>query len=426
MRVRLGSPAPFLACLVLALLPLAVRAAAKDKCQGTKQERKQKLPPRSMSEAQLESVVTDYRAAVAAELDGVRKAVLERMELEQGKHLASGAPFDYDVLILSGGGAKGAFGAGFLEGWGTVPEGPDARPEFDMVTGVSTGALIAPFAFIGTDESYRAISDLYLDPQPNWARKRGLLPFLPKNSSLFNNCHLRDAIYAAIDPSVAKDVAAAAATHRVLLIGATNLDTGSGRAFDLGHVAQGGDPEAVREPMVSRLLASSAIPAAFAPVLIDGMLYADGGATTNLFIVTFPGPDGPIAQLQARRPGSPLPKIRVWVLVNQKLSPRQKAVQPRWLDVSGQSLETLTSTSQRFALSMLRDMAENARKERGVDVEIRLVSIPETAPEQQTKDMFDKAYMTSLGDLGRAMGANPSSWETELDAPFAVEAEAKP
>src|SRR5262245_19136920 len=67
----------------------------------------------------------------------------------------------FDILIISGGGDWGAFGAGFLKGWGKIPPGEMARPKFDIVTGVSTGALIAPFAFVGTDDAIERVVHLY-------------------------------------------------------------------------------------------------------------------------------------------------------------------------------------------------------------------------------------------------------------------------
>lgn len=130
---------------------IASPAATKKggKCEGTKQERKQKIEPRTLTESQLATLATEYGKVLAAERAGVKRAIFGRLEHERGAHLATGAPFVHDILVISGGGAKGAFGAGFLEGWGTVADGPMARPELDMVTGVSTGALIAPYAFIG-------------------------------------------------------------------------------------------------------------------------------------------------------------------------------------------------------------------------------------------------------------------------------------
>src|ERR1700750_1846627 len=80
-----------------------------------------------------------------------------------------------DILIISGGGDWGAFGTGFLKGWGKIPKSdPMARPDFDIVTGVSTGALIAPFAYIGSEAAIEQIVKLYRNPQPDWVKKRFL------------------------------------------------------------------------------------------------------------------------------------------------------------------------------------------------------------------------------------------------------------
>ena len=411
-----------LLALCLALAGFCVSAEAKkDQCEGTKEERKQKFAPRSMSDEKLASVVAAYEKTVAADLEGVRQAATRRLEREFKEHEATGAPFVYDVLVLSGGGSKGAFGTGFLEGWGTVKDGPDARPEFDMVTGVSTGALIAPFAFIGTDEAYSSIASLYANPEEDWAKKRGWLFFLPKHASLFNTCHLKDAIHERAAPGIVEAVGAGAAEDRLLLVGVTNLDIGRGRAIDLGHIALSRPAAEAREEIVDALLASSAIPGAFPPVLIDGMLYADGGATSNLFIVTFPGPGGPLSRFKETHPGAALPKIRLWVIVNQKLMAKQESIQPRWVSVSGQGLSVLTATSQRFALNAMRQMMREARDEKGLDVEMRLVSIPDSGPEPATPALFEKAYMIQLQELGRAMGADPSSWATTLPSAFAAD-----
>ncbi len=89
-----------------------------------------------------------------------------------------------DFLLLSGGGDHGAFGTGFLLGWANVPPGASALPKFDGVSGVSTGALIAPFAFLGTRADYETIDRLFRNPKPDWWKRRGLLFFLPDNASL--------------------------------------------------------------------------------------------------------------------------------------------------------------------------------------------------------------------------------------------------
>jgi hypothetical protein len=111
--------------------------------------------------------------------------VLERTKAEYDRNTNAGkAPPVIDILIVSGGGDWGAFGAGFLKGWKKVPgQQPLAMPEFDAVTGVSTGTLIAPFAFLGDEQSIDQIVNLYRNPEADWVRQRGFLYFLPDNIS---------------------------------------------------------------------------------------------------------------------------------------------------------------------------------------------------------------------------------------------------
>jgi len=116
---------------------------------------------------------------MAAVLARVRR---EQIEYAQGRRPA---PPVLDYLVISGGGDFGAFGAGVLKGWSRVPASdPLARPRaFDVVTGVSTGALIAPFAFVGDDDAIERINHLYRNPGPDWVKQRWPLFFLPNNIS---------------------------------------------------------------------------------------------------------------------------------------------------------------------------------------------------------------------------------------------------
>ena len=95
--------------------------------------------------------------------------------------------------------------------------------------------------------------------------------------------------------------------------------------------------------------------------------------------------------------------------------------EPKWLSVSGRALGTLTSTSQLFALDLIKTMVRDAKGERGFEAELHYVAIPEDAPKKTTKEMFDKEYMLQLEELGRRMGADPSSWLDEIPSAYGVE-----
>ena len=414
--IRNGRSVTTLLAAVLVIFAVAVpgEAKGKNKCEGTKKERKQKMAPRTIDDAQLLVILESYAKDRAADRERMIETVVSRLEREYNLHKYGGEEFVYDILAISGGGEKGAFGSGFLDAWGSAPEGEFARPEFDMITGVSTGALIAPFAFIGTDESYSTIVDFYSNPEPNWVKKRGALYFKTGHVSLFNTCHLQEMIRSAVDESLIKEIAAASAEDRLLLIGTTNLDAGIGRIFNLGHEAEVALESGVYDRIATILIASSAVPAVFPPVEIDGLYYADGGATSNLFITGFPAADGPVARFKERNPGAPLPKVRVWVQINGKIRQEPAVTQPSWPSVAGRSLGTLMASEEIFALNLIRLMTLEVKTDRGLDAEYHIVSIPHDTPPNTSKEMFDKDYMRGLEKLGRAMGADPNSWTKEI------------
>src|SRR4029077_9830682 len=124
----------------------------------------------------------ERRAEVAAQKEDSKRVIAGLLARAEAK--ARTPQPTMDLLIVSGGGDWGAFGAGVLKGWGRV-KGPLARPEFDGVPGVSTGALIAPCAFLGDDESIERIVQLYRNPATDIAESRGWLFFLPSSPSLY-------------------------------------------------------------------------------------------------------------------------------------------------------------------------------------------------------------------------------------------------
>ena len=420
-----GHPEPrtYLACLLGMILILGTAVAGanadeKDRCEGTKKQRRQKMELRQIGDEQFAAMLDEYRRETRTDRQRIADTVLRRLERKYKNHLDTGSPFIYDILVLSGGGAKGAFGAGFLRGWGSLPPGPSARPEFDMVTGVSTGALISPFATIGTDEAYTSVAEFYANPEKNWIRKRGAFYFKEGHVSLFNNCHLQDTIRGAVTKPLVQMLADAAAEDRLLLIGTVNLDARSGRVFDLGHEARLALEGEAFDRIHSILLASSAIPGIFPPIEIDGMLYADGGAASNLFLAGFSRTNGPIARFAARHPGAPTPKVRVWVLVNGWLQPEPAVTQPRWVPVAGNALNIMMSTTQLFALELIRTLVYEARTERGIDDELHVTAIPAEIPRSEALEMFDKGAMVEMEELGRERGADPSSWTDEIPSAF--------
>lgn len=318
-----------------------------------------------------------------------------------------------DFLLLSGGGDRGAFGAGFLLGWTTVPPGETAMPRFDGVSGVSAGSFIAPFAFLGTESDFETIDRLFRAPKPDWVQRRGLLFFLPGYPSLASVPGLERDLRAQIDlPFAERIVRASAGGTRVLLIQATDMDDGTGRVFDAVAAArkavETGDPRLLSD----LLLASSAIPGAFPPRQIAGRLYADGGIASNFFYGgSMPLRDTFGATWRREHPDAPIPRTRYWVIINEYIQPLPVTVQPTWPAIVERSIYVSVRSAEAIALRHLYALAEATRLRGDGEVEVRWVAVPE-AWKPPTDTPFDGDTMRSLADAGQRLGADPAAWQT--------------
>jgi hypothetical protein len=231
-----------------------------------------------LSPEDLESRIRVQEEGMARHLRKLVDRTVRRMEQEVEMQERGGPPAVFDILMISGGGDYGAFAAGVLEGWGEVGDAGWTRPTFDVVTGVSTGALIAPFALIGDENSYRRVLTLYENPKKDWIELRDIFFFLPGRQSFMSTAGLERDVREQIDAKTIAAIAAAERDGRTLAIGATNLDLGRMHPWDLTTEAariEAGELESDRFYKV--LMASAAIPALFPPVVIDDTLFVDGG-----------------------------------------------------------------------------------------------------------------------------------------------------
>ena len=355
----------------------------------------------------------DEQSEAARELLG---RLVERIKSRYDQDAASGRkePPAVDILVISGGGDWGAFGAGFLKGWQKVPSyHPLAMPEFDAVTGVSTGTLIAPFAFLGDEQSIEQIVNMYRNPKKDWVKQRGYLYFLPDNISFAEVPGLEREIRDHITVDMLRRIAKAGADGRLLLVNTTELDVGQPRVFDLVAEAQRVADSGQIERVHNIILASAGIPGAFPFRMIDGELYVDGGVTGNIIYGgRIADEDSLPALWQKAYPNHGDPKFRFWVIFNNQFRPVPKPVAPNWLAVIQRSLETSTRAATATAVRHLFAMAEISRLKRKADVEVRIVSIPsDWFP--PVPAIFNKETMNNLADLGEKMGADPASWSSE-------------
>lgn len=363
--------------------------------------------------AEPEDVLLARRAALQQE---VLRATSDGMaELSRHAHekLARDPKAAIDVLVISGGGDWGAFGTGFLLGWGQTADPASRRPLFDVVSGVSTGALIAPFAFLGTDADLHTVDNLYRNPKSDWIRPRGLLYFMPDNASFAEVPGLEREVDTFINMDFARRVAEESRHGRLVLVNTTNLDDGSQLAFRWGLAAQ----RAVEDGNVKRLqdilLASSGIPGAFPPREVDNFLLVDGAVTSNIIYGGAMRREDSFAATYRRiYPGEALPKVRYWVILNNYAVAQPKTVQKTWPSVIERSLEVAVRASTTVALRHLYAMAEITKLRGDGDVEVRWTAIPNTwkAP---VEGIFKEETMRSLSDLGMKLGKDPSSWHAE-------------
>ncbi len=304
-------------------------------------------------------------------------------------------------LAISGGGSDGAFGAGLLVGWSARGD----RPEFDIVTGVSTGALTAPFAFLGRryDTALKAVFTTYSTDQLVTKHPvRGLLG----GDSLSSNAPLARVIAGYVDQAFMEEVAREHARGRRLLIGTTNLDAQRPVIWDMGRIAGSGDPQALAL-FRNVLLASAAIPGVFPPVYVkvhvEGQMaeemHVDGGTTNQVFLLPTQVRAGSItAKLGVN------PIRRLYIIRNGRVSPEFKVVKANTLEIAGRSISTLIKTQ---GIGDLHQMYEFARAN---NMQYKLAYIPGEFPNTST-EAFDKKYMSRLFELGFKQGKSGKEWK---------------
>ena len=310
-----------------------------------------------------------------------------------------GKPHNY--LAISGGGANGAFGAGLLKGWTASGQ----RPEFTMVTGISTGALTAPFAFLGPDYDDELERVYTSTTTKDILEERGLLNAL-FGDSMTDTAPLKKLIAQYIDDEVIEAVAAEHLRGRRLFVGTVNLDAGRSVIWNIGAIAASDHPgkaDLIREV----LRASAAIPVAFPPVAIGVQgeegekydeLHVDGGTGSQVFV--YPAAvDWKEITAKLEVQGDP----NVFVLRNSFLEPDYQGVIRSILPIAGRSIASLIRTQGIGDLYQIYALCKRDGNQ------FHLAYIP---PEftQKPEEEFDMAYMKALYELGYQMALQGYPW----------------
>jgi hypothetical protein len=295
-----------------------------------------------------------------------------------------------NFLAISGGSDDGAFGAGLLVGWSEA----GTRPEFKLVTGISTGALIAPFAFLGRDYDPQ-LRAVFTGVQPDDIFEQRSILTLPFNDSFADTAPLFRLISHYVNDEMLAAIAREYAKGRLLLIGTTNLDEGRPVIWNIGAIAASGKPGAI-ELFRKILLASASVPGLFPPVMIDvevgdqhfQEMHVDGGAVAQMFL--YPPSIGLRADMQQAARAR---ERHAFLIRNSRLDPEWASVDRRLFPIVGRAVSTMIHYSGYN--DAIRIYATSQRD--GVDYNLAYIGADFTV---EHKVQFDQAYMRALFDYG--------------------------
>jgi len=359
-------------------------------------------------ELQDQAVVTGMGPGVRTWGSAVNPAFMETMERSvewEHKALAdaghTGPMPRADFLAISGGGANGAFGAGLICGW--TESG--TRPVFKIVTGISTGALTAPFVFAGPDYDH-VLREVYTKTRTeNILVPRGLLAAM-FNDAMADTKPLWETLSKYVDQKLLDRIAAEYRKGRYLVIGTTNLDARKAVLWNVGEIAISGDPKALE--LVRRIMiASAAIPGAFPPVFVsveaDGKkfqeMHVDGGTATQVFL--YP----PSLKLRDVAAASGVTRERrAFIIRNARLDPDWAEVERKLMPIAARAIDSLLHTQ---GVGDLYRIYINAQRD-GIDY--NLAYIPASF-KLVSKEPFDPEYMTQLFQVGFDMAKKGYPWE---------------
>ena len=299
-----------------------------------------------------------------------------------------------DFLAISGGGSDGAFGAGYLNGWTAA----GTRPTFEVVTGVSTGALAAPFAFLGKDYD-RALKRIYTQiTDKDLYTSNGI--FGVAGESLLDTKPMRAFIEAELTDEMLDRLAAEHELGRRLLIQTTDIERQIPYIWNITKIAAHKQRDR-RKLITDILMASAAIPGVFPPVrinvMVDGQeieeLHVDGGLAAQVFFA----PQGLDLATYEKRFFGRARDHRMLLIRNGKMLPETNATEPRTLPLAARAISTLIKYQSMADISRIkRFFARPGSK-------FNAVGIPEDFS-LTTTSLFDKDYMTALYKVGYQLG----------------------
>ena len=372
------------------------------------------LPPKLRATASFQGLPAGARIA----LDGTDDELMGRMavgalrrELAHADKTGAKDLGPATFLAISGGGENGAYGAGLLTGWSAL----GTRPEFKAVTGVSTGALIAPFAFLGP--AYDAALERFYTTigKKDVMVSRGLVSAV-LGESLYDSTPLLHLIRGVLTPEMLAGIAHEHSEKgRLLCVATTNLDVPVGVLWNIGQIAASGHKDAA-DLIAKILLASASIPGAFPPVMIDveaggehfQEMHVDGGTVAQVVFYppSFAGNDLLMAN---RADAARLRRAvvnrerRIYVIRNSRPGADLETVDRSTMKIAGRAVATLISTQGIGDLYQLYVIAQRDH------IDYNVSCIPESFTDK-LREPFDTDYMNKLYRIGRAAIEGGTAW----------------
>jgi predicted acylesterase/phospholipase RssA len=388
--------------IVFVFCSIIVLNQALTGCTTTK--RLQAVPEAQQDMAEIPGLASvRYRVGTIEDTLDLEQEALESIRREKAYNELQAMPEELppaNFLAISGGGDNGAYAAGFLNGWSKL----GTRPEFKLVTGVSTGGLIAPFAFLGEDFDDR-LTEFYTETDPEDIMRVRSLAAAIFSDSLADNAPLWKIIKKEVNQEFLNRVAAEYHKGRLLFLGTTDLDARKGIVWNMTKIASVKNPRAL-QLFQSIMIASAAVPGGFPPIMIDvevdgekfQEMHVDGGATAQVFVYPTSLKVGDIAKaynVDRER--------NLFILRNARLDANWSSTERSLLSIAGKSISSL------IHMQGMGDLARIYLMTRRDGVSYNLAFIPEDFNAEH-KEEFDNTYMRALYKVGYDAALGGYEW----------------
>jgi predicted patatin/cPLA2 family phospholipase len=350
------------------------------------------------------SGMEDIRTFGGSPSDSFKKDFVNLLEQEEKRGYTFfdfRTPLTYYMLAISGGGANGAYGAGLLNGWSQA----GTRPEFRVVTGISTGAIIAPLAFLGSSHD-ATLREFY----SKYSTKDLMRLRIPFSNSFASARPLERLIERYFNAALLKEIAVEYNKGRRLYVGTTNMDAQRLAIWDMGKIASIGDEKAL-QLFRKIILASASMPVAFPPVYLHAQsgdksydeMHVDGGISKQVFFL-YDVLQGVDKALKEKRIDVSRNKYEIYIIRNGYVDSLYKQVPDKIAAIAERTVETLTNAQ---SIGDLYQLYLFAREGHG---DFNLAYIPATHV-SKAKEPFDPVEMKALFDLGFEGASKGYEWK---------------